>query len=72
MFGGSDEYILRDIASNTMQISKVFLIGYLNSVELHFANCVKLYELGKIDEEEFNKEYSYYKTECDNVKGYLK
>ena len=55
----------------------VTVLGFIISVFVPL--CIKLYqkikkarEDGKIDEEEFNREYSNYKQEYNNVRSHLK
>ena len=42
-----------------------------NAIELEFANNLKLYELGKIDEQEFNRRYEDYKFQQQQVDKYI-
>lgn len=72
MFSGSDEFVLREIANYVMHLDDLYNVTVLNSVETHFANVIKLYELGVIDKEEFNREYSNYKRQYNDVRSYIK
>lgn len=68
MFSGSDEFVLREIADGSHEIVNVLM---KNMVELEFANNLKLYELGKIDEETFNQRYENYKFQQEQVDKYI-
>ena len=68
MFSGSDEFVLREIADGSHKIVNVLM---KNMVELEFANNLKLYEIGKIDEKEFNQKYEDYKFQQQQVDKYL-
>lgn len=68
MFGGSDEYVLREIADGSHKIVDVLM---KNMIELELANYLKLYELGKMDEDEFNREYNDYKYKRDQLDKYI-
>lgn len=68
MFSGSDEFVLREIADGSHEIVNVLM---KNMVELEFANNLKLYELGKIDEEEFNQRYENYKFQQEQVDKHI-
>lgn len=65
MFGGSDEYTLREILNNMDHILDLHLDLNHNYLELQYANDLKEYELGIIDENEFNqrKNGHYYAVE---------
>ena len=71
MFSGSDEYILRDISDNLTQIHRVNTFLLKHAIELEFANCLKLYELGKTDEELFQRQYDWYMEEKTRVDQYI-
>jgi len=60
MFSGSDEFVLREIADESHKIPQVINLLFKNAVELEFANCLKLYELGFTDEELFKKQKEWY------------
>lgn len=68
MFNGSDEYVLREIADESHKMLNVLM---KNMVELEFSNNLKLYELGKIDEKEFNQRYENYKFQQEQVDKYV-
>ena len=68
MFSGSDEFVLREIADESHKIANVLM---KNMVELEFTNHLKLYELGKIDEKEFNQHYEDYKFQQQQVDKYI-
>ena len=68
MFSGSDEIVLREIADGSHKIKDVLM---KNAIELEFANNLKLYELGKIDEQEFNRRYEDYKFQQQQVDKYI-
>ena len=68
MFSGSDELVLREIADGSHKIKDVLM---KNAIELEFANNLKLYELGKIDEQEFNRRYEDYKFQQQQVDKYI-
>ena len=68
MVSGSDEFVLREIADGSHQIKDVLM---KNAIELEFANNLKLYELGKIDEQEFNRRYEDYKFQQQQVDKYI-
>ena len=55
MFGGSDEYTLREILNNMDHILDLHLDLNQNYLELQYANDLKEHELGTIDENEFNQ-----------------
>ena len=40
-------------------------------IELEFGNCLKLYELGKTDEELFQRQYEWYMREKGRVDQYI-
>ena len=71
MFSGSDEFILRDISDNLTQIHRVNTLLLKHAIELEFANCLKLYELGKTDEELFQRQYDWYMEEKTRVDQYI-
>ncbi len=68
MFSGSDEFVLREVADHSNEIVNILM---KNMVELEFANNLKLYELGKIDEKEFNQRYENYKFQQKQVDKYI-
>ncbi len=68
MFGGSDEFVLREIADGSHKIIDVLM---KNMIELEFANNLKLYELGKIDEDEFNRQYENYRFKREQIDKYI-
>lgn len=55
MFGGSDEYVLREILENVDHIRDLHLDLNHNYLELQYSNDLKEFELGIIDENEFNQ-----------------
>jgi len=68
MFSGSDEFVLREIADGSHKIKDVLM---KNAIELEFANNLKLYEMGIIDEKEFNRRYEDYKFQQQQVDKYI-
>lgn len=62
MFSGSDEFVLREIADESHNIHKVINLLMKNAVELEFANCIKLHELGLTDDELFKEQHDWYLT----------
>ena len=68
MFGGSDEFVLREIADGSHKIIDVLM---KNAIEVEFANNLKLYELGKIDEDEFNRQYENYRFKREQIDKYF-
>jgi hypothetical protein len=67
MFGGSDEYVLREILDNVDHIKDLHKVITECYVELQYANCLKEYELGIIDKNEFN----YNKQQVENLRERL-
>ena len=55
MFGGSDEYVLREILDNVDHIRDLHLDLNQNFLELQYSNDLKEFELGIIDKNEFNQ-----------------
>lgn len=71
MFGGSDEFVLREIADESHNIRKVIDILMKHSIELEFANDLKLYELGKIDENTFQQKIKTYRDNQVQLNKYI-
>ena len=55
MFGGSDEYVLREILDHVSHIRDLHRDLNLNYVELQYANDLKEFELGIIDKNELEQ-----------------
>ena len=71
MFSGSDEFVLREISDDLKNIHYLITLLLKNDIELEFANCLKLYELGKTDEELFQRQYEWYMREKGRVDQYI-
>jgi len=67
MFSGSDEFVLREIADESHNVINLLM---KNAIELEFANCLKLHEMGLTDDKLFKEQYDWYlrrKHEMDDI-----
>ena len=58
MFSGTDEFVLREIADESHKAINILM---KHSIELEFANDLKLYELRKLDENVFEQKIQSYR-----------
>ncbi|RAP49630.1 MAG: hypothetical protein BZ138_07490 [Methanosphaera sp. rholeuAM270] len=72
MFGGSDEYVLREILENVDHILDLHLDLNRNFLELQYANDLKEFELGIIDENEFNQRRNGHYTAIQQLSQRMK
>lgn len=67
MFGGSDEFVLREILGNVDHIKDLYYQLVRSALELEYANDLKEYELGIIDVNEFNQRRNAHYNDAKKV-----
>ena len=70
MFDGSDDWNLRLILDNTEFLPEIFAKLALIQADTAYANCLKMYELGLMNKEKFDRRGQIYVNQYNDVEKF--